>query len=172
MKKILFILLLSPFASQAQEILSFIRVVKHANGKIGLYYFDNTDTTTDGYEKVKHPNGRLVRLNISDLGLEDLQPQATEVSSNNYTVLASDFGKTLESTGNGNSRIFTLPDASTITNKYLLTIKDGNGNASQKNITINCASGDHIQGSTSITIDQDYGQITIYKKNDNIYFLK
>lgn len=151
------------------EILGFVRLVLMDDGRVGLYRYDSSSTVTDGYDTLPYPNGRLVRMNISELGIEDLQTKFKEVSASTYTVLVSDFNSVLESSANQN-RTFSLPDASLITRSYPLVIKDTSGNASQRPITIDCVENSNkIDKKASIVIDEDYGLVTIYRRNNTSY---
>ena len=88
-----------------------------------------------------------------------LTSRITKVDAATYTVLLTDdvIWSTYTSTG---AVTVTLPTAAFMRERRLI-IKDGDGNASANNITINGQSGETIDGSASAVISTNYGKIEI-----------
>ena len=59
----------------------------------------------------------------------------------------------------------------TIKSGRVIVIKDGAGNASANNITINTENGQTIDGQSSYTINTDYGSVTLYTNGENWFVI-
>ena len=70
------------------------------------------------------------------------------------------------------SLILSLPNASTLANGQVYTVKDEGGMADTKTITISCsAGGQTIDGTNSIIIESPYSAINIYTNGIDKYYI-
>ena len=75
-----------------------------------------------------------------------------------YVVLATDYIVNIKGTG---ARAVTLQAAADAGVGRILVIKDGDGNASSANITINRGASDTIDSATSVVINSNYGSVSL-----------
>jgi hypothetical protein len=75
-----------------------------------------------------------------------------------YAVVATDYIVNIKGSG---ARAVTLQAADIAGQGRIIVIKDGDGNASSANITINRASSDTIDGATSVAITSNYGSVSL-----------
>src|SRR4051812_31772966 len=96
------------------------------------------------------------------------RPMNLSVSTTTYTVTNGDFAKTLN-LSNTAARTITMCDVATVNTDRLISFKDVAGTAGTAPITINYSGG--IDGGTSVQINCNYCELSLYKKG-TIYSVK
>jgi len=120
---------------------------------VGAFFDVFEIDTTEKAEKVVLDNVDSVSLNVAQA------VNGTDVTGT-YTVVASDYVLRCDTSG-GTAFGITLPGAEVLAGRVLI-FTDTGGNCTAKNVTINRAGSDTIDGATSVSITTDDGGIAIY----------
>lgn len=83
----------------------------------------------------------------------------------NYTVLTTD--SLIKITSTAAVRTMTLPSAASATVGHSFTFEDASGGALTHNIVIQPVGGQTIDGQASISINVNYGAVSIYSNGSN-----
>jgi hypothetical protein len=129
------------------------------------FYFKKRASSAD-VDAQMIPCGTILDCNenplLSKLGA------ATVIGSLPYTVLSTDFFISVRPTTLGSGTI-NLPAASTVSGRYFV-IKDTEGGAGGKPITIDPNASELIDGATTYVMNTDWESLTIYS-NGSAWFI-
>jgi hypothetical protein len=88
-----------------------------------------------------------------------------------YSISTTDYYVGVDTVNASGIIALGLPNASSMRNGQTVVVKDEGGNANARNITINAAIGQTIDGQNSVVLESPYASIHLYCNGANKYFI-
>jgi len=92
-------------------------------------------------------------------------------TSTNYTIQSQDYYIGVDTANNAEGITIGLPNASAIASGQTFIIKDEGGQANLKNITVDAAGTDNIDGENQVVLVSPYASIQLYCNGSNKFFI-
>lgn len=89
----------------------------------------------------------------------------------NYTIQTRDYYVGVDTAASAEGITIGLPNASALQNGQTFIIKDEGGQANVKNVTVDAAGADQIDGQNQVILESPYASIQLYCNGTNKFFI-